>query len=363
MLYRDIEVEKYYDVPSTDPRKKDKIKNAIKTDLYIASIKKDGEYIRAIYDTDGEIWIIGRGTNALKVHNLDKHLVFITEWLKENFKPGTCIIGELHVPGKTSRAIRAYTGSLVPKSLLNQKNCPPQYYVHDVWGVNGVDLMNTPYHERIMYIMFGKEFIDVSSQIETAWYVSGVEEITDYIAAALADGEEGCVLVNRNSVVAPGKRTAWKTIKAKKEFTDNIDCFFTGNSRPPTRDYTGSELENWKYWENIRTKEIIYENCYNIYLCGTPVEPVTKPYALGWPGSLEVGVYKGNEVASLCYLSGLTDSLKADFAKDNKDIIMRPIQINGMESTDASIRHPKFVGFRDDISMEDCQYNKIFGGN
>ena len=37
------------------------------TEQYGASIKKDGEYIRAIYDTDGEVWILGRGTNAKTV--------------------------------------------------------------------------------------------------------------------------------------------------------------------------------------------------------------------------------------------------------------------------------------------------------
>ena len=37
---------------------------------------------------------------------------------------------------------------------------------------------------------------------------------------------------------------------------------------------------------------------------------------------------------------------------------MTPITITGMETTDNSIRHPKFIDFRNDISIEDCQWSK-----
>ena len=40
---------------------------------------------------------------------------------------------------------------------------------------------------------------------------------------------------------------------------------------------------------------------------------------------------------------------------------MKPMRITGMESTkDNSIRHPKFIGFRDDIDIKDCSWDKIF---
>ena len=359
MLYREIEVEKYWDMPSTKENKKQKIHTAIMTGNYGASIKKDGEYIRAIYDTDGEIWILGRGTNAKSVHNLDKHLVFITEWLKENFDPGTCLLGELYVPGKSSPAIRAYTGSLVPKSLKNQKACPPTFYIFDAWAINGKDLMDTSYIKRQTEIFLSER--DFHKQIEYAHVITGSQEILDFIAQAFEDGEEGVVLVDLNSKPAPGKRTAWKTIKVKKEFQNKIDCFFTGNSRPPTREYTGSELKNWKYWENIKTGQVIMDSLVQEYLEGATIEPVTKPYALGMPGSLEVGVFKGTNVVPLCYVSGLSDELKNDFIANPKDYTMRPIAITGMEATDGSIRHPKFVGFRDDLYLIDCTWEKIFG--
>ena len=360
MLYREIEVEKFWDLPNTDKRKKEKIHNAIMTDQYGASIKKDGEYIRAIYDTDGEIWILGRGTNAKTVKNLDKHLVFITEWLRANFQPGTCLLGELYVEGKTSRAIRAYTGSLVPKSLKNQKDCPPSYYIFDAWAINGKNLMNTNYAERMINLNHALKSI-VNKQIEFVNVVTGSQNILDFIGQAFENGEEGVVLVHLDSIPAPGKRTAWKSIKIKKEFQTPIDCFFTGGSRPPVREYTGKEIESWNYWENIKTGEKIQGQYYSDYQSGVPVEPVTKPYFLGYPGSLEVGVFKNDKVVSICYLSGLSDELKEQFVNDVEKIIMKPITITGMEATDNSIRHPKFIGFREDIPIEDCQWSKIFG--
>lgn len=361
MLYREFEVEKFWDLPSTSKDKKKRIETAIVSDRYGATIKKDGEYIRAIYDTDGEIWVIGRGTNAKEVHNLKDHLTFITNWLKTNFKPGTCILGELYVPGETSRAIRKYTGSLVKKSLAEQAKCPPTFYIFDVWALNGRNLMDETYENR-MWILGCTDFTEYPHpQITYAKMIRGTDKIFDFIGEAFENGEEGVVLVDLNSKVTPGKRTAWKTIKVKKEFQNGIDCFFTGNFTIATREYTGKEIENWIYWENIKTGERKTGEFYKEYLNGAPIEPITKNYFLNYPGSLEVGVFKNDEIVPICFISGLTDELKQIFRDYPELIIMRPIQITGMETTDNSIRHPKYVGFRDDIPLTDCIYSKIFG--
>ncbi len=366
MLYREVEVEKYWDISSAVANKKERITSAILTEKYGASIKKDGEYIRVIYDTDGEVWILGRGTNAKTVKNLNNHLVFLSDWVKKHFGRGTCFLGELYVPGKTSRAIRAYTGSLVPKSLANQKACPPKYYIFDAWAINGVDMMCVPYVDRMSIIRDTIRNLNGSGkhpQIEYATLVSGSENIFNFMAEAFANDEEGIVLVDLNSLPAPGKRTAWKSIKVKKEFKNSLDCFFNGESSPPTREYTGKEIEGWKYWEDIRTGEKVFGEYYNDYLSGRTIEPITKPYYMGWPGSLGVAVWKGRQAIRLCYVSGLTDELKEQFVKEKEKIIFRPISIMGMETTeDHSIRHPKFLGFRDDIPLDDCTWDKIFGG-
>lgn len=363
MLYRELEVERYWDLPSTTKDKKKRIDAAIQSDKYGATVKKDGEYIRAIYDTDGEIFILGRGTNAKEVHNLKLHLQFITNWLKDNFKPGTCILGELYVPGETSRAIRKYTGSLVKKSLAEQEKCAPTFYIFDVWALNGRDLMQETYQNR-MWILHCTEFTDhPHKQITYAKMIFGAEKIFNFIAESFANGEEGVVLVDLNSTPSPGKRTAWKTIKVKKEFQSNLDCFFTGRFIPATRDYTGKEIENWQYWENMRTGRKIMGAYYKSYMDGDAIEPITRHHYLGYPGSLEVGVYRGKEIVPICFISGISDEMREQFRDNPNSISMRPIAITGMETTDESIRHPKFVGFRDDLPMNECTYEKIFGEN
>ena len=108
----------------------------------------------------------------------------------------------------------------------------------------------------------------------------------------------------------PASAQRGKQLRLRKSFKIKLIVFFTGNSRPPTREYTGSELKNWKYWENIKTGQIIMDSLVQEYLEGVTIEPVTKPYALGMPGSLEVGVFKGTNVVPLCYVSGLSDELK-----------------------------------------------------
>ena len=98
--------------------------------------------------------------------------------------------------------------------------------------------------------------------------------------------------------------------------------FFTGGGRPPVREYTGKEIESWNYWENIKSGELVYGQYYSEYKAGVPLEPVTKTYFLGHPGSLEVGVFKDNRIVSICHLSGLSDELKRTVYKKIKQRLL-----------------------------------------
>ena len=90
--------------------------------------------------------------------------------------------------------------------------------------------------------------------------------------------------------------------------------------------------------------------------------PVTKPYFNNWAGSLEIGVIKDNKVYPIGFLSGVSDEIKANHEKYKG----KPIEIMAMEiytNNDGSLgglRHPKFSGFREDLNLKDCTYEKIF---
>jgi len=163
-------------------------------------------------------------------------------------------------------------------------------------------------------------------------------------------------------MVTPGKRTAWKTIKIKKELQSEADVFLTGEVKLPTKEYTGKDIANWEYWENEKTAEKLFGKLYQDYLNGATITPITKPYYKGWFGSLEMGVInKNHERVVIGYVSGFSDEIKEDFLTNPNKYKDRVCLVNAMETTaDFKLRHPKFVGFRDDITIEDCTFEKIF---
>jgi len=198
-----------------------------------------------------------------------------------------------------------------------------------------------------------KKFLEVAEQFEG-------NEIPKKLEIILSEGGEGIVMVDRHSLPEEKVRKARKTIKMKAELKNDIDVFFTGFTKPPTRKYTGTEIENWMYWVNSKTDEHMYGQNFSNYVNGAALEPVTQAYFRNWPGSLEIAVWRDGEEFSLGYVSNLTDEMKIAF--DPIFWRKKVAVVSGMEFTeDKQIRHPRLLGFRDDISHIDCTYEKIFG--
>jgi hypothetical protein len=111
---------------------------------------------------------------------------------------------------------------------------------------------------------------------------------------------------------------------------------------------------------------------YKEYKNGCPIIPITKGYFNGWYGSLEIAVlrhkegsqckingvvYEDTEVFPIGWLSGLPDEMKAD----PKKYAFKPIEVTAMEydSWNHSLRHGKMVGWRKDLTLNDCTLDKI----
>ena len=364
--FQELDAEKYWSFPKSfkgDP--KEETRNMIFSGNYIGARKMDGAYYRFIKDMDGNMRLQGR-SRSVSGEYLDKldHVPHLMPYF-ENLPNGTCLLGEIYFPqNEGSSNVTTIMGCLAPKAIERQEKGPKlHYYIFDVWAYAGKSKMNVKIEDRIHLLdnMYNDWCDDGNHerpsgivQIDFATYYSG-EELWEQLQKILSKGGEGIVMTKMGTIPSPGKRTARKTLKVKKEISENIDCFFTGRGTTPTRIYTGKEIESWKYWQDIRTGNKLEGTLYKDYKDGATIEPVTKPFFYGWAGSLEIGVLKDGQVYPIGYLSGLEDAIKADPGAQ----AMKCIEVTAMEILETGgIRHAKLERFRPDLAPTDCTYEK-----
>lgn len=363
-----LPAEKYWSFSKTyKGNKKEEIKYMITSGNYIGSIKKDGHYARFIKDEDGNMILQGR-TQSVSGEYLNK-----IDWVPqchsffESLPNGTCLLGELYFPNqKGSRKVTTILGCLKDKALARQeqgeKLC---YYVFDVWAYNGKSLLNTSIETRInTYLDY--EILDlfkVENYIVKAEYYNG-EELWEKLGDALSNGEEGIVITRKDSHAEPGKRTARKTLKIKQEINDTIDAFIDGNYKPATRDYKGkTPLDQYSYWENIKTGEISGKCKFLEYTNGEPWEPVSRLYALGYAGSISFSVIKDGKPVHIGYISGITDEMRKGIVENPEKYIHKVFELSAMEiehiGESYSLRHGKIEKERLDKNYLDCDFSQI----
>jgi ATP-dependent DNA ligase len=362
----ELEPEKIYGLKANEDRKQEKINQCVNSDMYVASLKKDGQYHRYVnYNGIVKMQTRGKSVKTGTFGEIQEKIPHLMKYLDKVVPKNSLIIGELYRPGWTTNEVGSILRCLAPKAILRQKETPLIFYIHDVWFYNGENLMIKSKQERIEKLKeIQNEWIHnegLINEIEFASYVDSVDDIKNLINYAFDNNEEGVVLTLKQSLVNPGTRTAWKTLKIKKELQQDADVFLTGRFKEPTKNYTGKEIMTWKYWMSEKTDAFIEGEHYQDYIDGAAIIPVTKPYFLRYPGSLEIAVMKDGEIFPVGWLSGISDEMKADFSKNNNKYINKICRINAMETTeDYKFRHAKFLGFRDDINIEDCSFDKIF---
>ena len=371
--FGEMEAMKYYAPPSTwsDEKKRENARMKIYSGEWYGAEKKDGYFAKLIKDEDGNIILYSR-SRGVNGKFADKH-----EWVPHlqpffDFLPnGTCLLGELYLPSQPgSRNITTIMGCLKEKAVARQeKGEKLHFYVFDCLAYAGQNKLTFGAKWRFDTIarMAVKEFPFVSF----AQYVSGAD-LNILLQETLARGDEGVVITKGDGLYEPGKRPSKTTLKVKKELKQTIDCFFTGVGSAPTKEYTGKEIETWKFWQNQITGEKVNAEMYKEYKNGCPVMPITKGYYHGWAGSLEIAVlrhkegsrckirgveYIDTEVFPIGWLSGLPDEMKAD---PNKFAFV-PMEVTAMEydQWNHSLRHGKMVGWRKDLTLTDCTFDKL----
>lgn len=370
--FGEMECQRYYAPPSTwsDEKKRENARMKIYSGEWFGSEKKDGYFAKLIKDEDGNIILYSR-SRGVNGKFADKH-----EWVP-HLRPffdalpvGTCLLGELYLPSQPgSRNITTIMGCLKEKAIARQeKGEKLHFYIFDCLAYAGKSWMSYPARKRFAFV---DDFGIGNEYTSHAHYVSGAD-LNILLQEILARGDEGVVITHKDGLYEPGKRPSKTTLKIKKELKQTIDCFFTGVGSAPTKEYTGKEIETWKYWMNQMTGAKIEAEMYKEYKSGCPIIPITKGYFNGWYGSLEIAVfrkkagsrcvingveYNDTEVFPIGWLSGLPDEMKAD----PKKYAFKPIEVTAMEWSivSNSLRHGKMLGWRKDLTLEDCNYEKL----
>lgn len=374
--FGEMEVMKYYSPPASwdDAKRREVAHSRIFSGDWYGAEKKDGFFGKFIKGDDGEMFLFSRsrGVNGQFANKI--------EWVPQlgpffdALPNGTCLLGELYLPSSPgSKCVQTILGCLVDKALVRQnKGERIHFYVFDCLAWMGKSLLKAGYATRIEYINSMKSTY-TNNCVTFGQFYHGAE-LWQRLQAILADGGEGMVIINKDAPYEPGKRPSKTTLKVKKELQQNIDCFFTGRTMPPTKEYTGKELEHWQYWEDTYTGESLFGEFFKDYKSGATLMPVTKSYYYGWAGSMEIGVLKkvdggrckingkvleGYNVVSIGWLSGITEEMRANPSA----FALKPIEVTAMElywdGATVTLRHGRIKQWRDDLTIHDCTWEKI----
>ena len=369
--FYELEAMRYYS-PSTSWSAEKKKKNAeekIFSGDWLGSMKKDGTFCMCGRNLNGEIFLRPRA------RNVKKEFVNKVDWVPQfhdflnSIDPGTVFLGEVYLPNnEQAKATTSILNCLLPKSLKRQENEENRLYLYifDVLAEKGQSYLNKRAEERF-------DLLDTFSKTYPNKYVSWAEyykgkELWNKLQEYLADGREGMVITHKDSPYDPGKRSAKKTLKIKKEVQETIDCVIMG-ANAPSREYNGKEIESWPYWFDELENEFItakaymreyHTNIYAAYVEGAPVRPVTKNWFFGWAGSLKLGLYDGDKLVHVGDLSGITDEMK----KFWKNYVGTVVEISCMEISEnqqggKGFRHPKLINIREDKNAKDCTIDQI----
>lgn len=347
--------------------KKDKLSEICVSGEYFAEEKKDG----ALYQfcrTDKGNYLFGRTVsvkNGLLTNKIDNvpHINSALSCLP----CGTVIVGEIYVPGGTSKNVTSIMGCLPAEAIKRQdKQGKIKYYLHDMIFYNGEDMQSWGAEARYQKLVetwneFHLEQFDFLRLAES--FDTGIEERLSQILAA---GGEGIVLKKKDAPYSEGKRPAWATIKCKQ--MDTIDLVCT-RAIEATKEYTGKELETWPYWQERSERDQNGEytwlssegQYYEDYLHNPHIyRPVTKPYFYGWKTAIGIGAYddEGNLKEIGTVSSGLTDEMRAhldDYV--GKVVALQCMSIDRKEKT---LRHPIVKAWRDDKNAAECKLSEVF---
>lgn len=338
---------------------------------YFGQVKKDGFWYQLEKTKTGEVYLFSRskskktGCLSEKISNVPH----IKEWA-ECLPNDTTLIGEIYYPGKKSNDVTKIMGSAPEKAILRQTKDNTyggliHYYIHDIIKYDGKFLLDTFFakrYENYLYDKIGEDcipsFIEFGNVFE-----NNLQEVLDQ---KFANGEEGMVFKFKDGLYVPDKRPTYN-FKAKTECT--FDVVITGFI-PPEKEYTGKEIESWKYWMDVAGNKVSSPFSYDkgeVCLDQGLVYPVTKAYYNGWVAGITVGAWDiVKDLIALVEIgrvsSGMTDFLREDMSINPDKYLNKVVEIQAMsvDKKEKTLRHARLIKLREDKPDNQCTIDEIF---
>lgn len=346
------------------PNKQDMKSEVCSNGEYFAQEKIDGALYQLVR-TEHYSYLYGRTKSKVTGLLTEKcsSVPHIAEALSA-IPAGTILIGEIFVPGGTSKSVTHIMGCLPEEAIRRQqKEGNIHYYVHDMIYYNGEDISQLGALERYnkLAVMWDELELNQYPFLHLATIVE--EGIEEKLSEILSNGGEGMVLKKKDAPYTPGKRPAWHNIKFKQ--MDSIDLVCVGLC-DATKEYTGKELNTWEFWEAVDGEK--YQGRYldddgNVMI-KTPMVPITKPYFYGWKTAIEIAGYdeEGKLVKLGTVSSGLTDADKESMSLEPETWLNTVVSLDCMsiDKKEKTLRHPVFKCQHVDKNPEDCKIAEIF---
>jgi len=317
----EMEPGKYWKLPEN---KKGEIEKYMKDLNYIAMVKYDGVWARAIISENGVI-IQSRGISVVTntYGEYQDKVPHITNELKELYPAGTVLLGEICFNDlkRDANHVGSIVRSLDDKAvkLQEQEENKLHFKIFDCLAFAGEELINNAFWSRL------PSNGNIKNGKYTAKAFSG-SNAKVLLESVWDDGGEGIILVKKDEPYNIGRAKAWHSIKVKRELGEIESPVVAAIE--PNKEYEGDD-PNWTYRDYAG-------------------DLVTKAYAKGWKAGVTV-VYEGRTIN---ITSGLTDEdaeylstpEAAEIIKAGKLIAV----FTGMSLTPDSVRHPRLIRLRDE---------------
>ena len=325
-----LEPMKYYSNDNVNNQKRqDMIEN--KNGEYVASCKKDGDWSLLLH--------YGKNKNLIRSRSISKvtgvygdyteklpHLCEVMNSLPDN----TVLLAEIcwDEPNTNANTVGTILRCLPQKAVERQKNKKLKAVVFDILMLDGVELMDKPYIDRLNSAEKLLSSIKNDYIYLTSIYYDNFAEEADKI---ISNGGEGLVIQRKDNPYMPGTRTAWKTLKLKQSLP-HLDLKVVGTIEP-NKYYDGSN-EAWPY---------IIDG-----------KPVTKPYYMSWKNGIVVQLPSS---ITTDITSGLTDDDRAYLATEEAEQKIQCgelwAEVKAMDFSDhGRLRHGSLVRLRTDLNSE-----------